>query len=34
MEKATELVRETMENVYPMAVPLTVDIATDRSWEH
>ena len=34
VEKATALVRETMENVYPMAVPLTVDIATDRSWEH
>ncbi len=32
--KATVLVRETMENVYPMAVPLTVDIATARSWEH
>ncbi len=34
VEKVTALVRETMENVYPMAVPLTVDIATDRSWEH
>ena len=28
------LVRETMENVYPMEVPLRVDIATGKSWEH
>jgi DNA polymerase-1 len=29
-----ELVRSTMENVYPLEVPLKVDIQTGTSWEH
>ena len=34
VETVEALVRETMENVYPMEVPLRVDIATGSSWEH
>lgn len=34
LEKVTSVVRETMENVYPMEVPLNVDIKAGRSWEH
>ncbi len=34
VERASQVVRETMENVYPMKVPLKVDIKIGRSWEH
>ena len=34
IEPVTTLTRETMENVHPLAVPLEVDIATGKSWEH
>jgi len=34
IEKVTELVRQTMEDVYPLSVPLKVDIQTGTSWEH
>ena len=34
IERVAGVVRETMENVYPMEVPLKVDIKTGRSWEH
>ena len=34
VEKVEAVVRETMENVYPMEVPLRVDIVTGESWEH
>ncbi|MFQ5792145.1 MAG: DNA polymerase I, partial [Acidobacteriota bacterium] len=33
-EAASALVRQVMENVHPMAVPLEVDIAVGRSWQH
>ena len=32
--KASEVVRETMENVYPLEVPLRVDLKVGASWEH
>jgi DNA polymerase-1 len=34
IERASLVVRETMENVHPMEVPLKVDIKTGPSWEH
>ena len=34
VERTSDLVRTTMEGVYPMDVPLKVDIAVGRSWEH
>jgi DNA polymerase-1 len=34
IERVSEVVRETMENVYPLEVPLKVDIKTGPSWEH
>ena len=34
LDRASELVRTTMEGVYPMDVPLKVDLAVGRSWEH
>ena len=34
VERASQLVRTTMEVVYPLAVPLKVDIKTGHSWEH
>jgi DNA polymerase-1 len=34
IEKVSDVVRETMEQVYPMEVPLRVDIKTGSSWEH
>jgi DNA polymerase-1 len=34
IERASLVVRETMENVYPMEVPLKVDLKTGSSWEH
>jgi DNA polymerase-1 len=34
VETATGVVRETMENVYPLEVPLRVDLKAGRSWEH
>jgi len=34
IERASSVVRETMENVHPMEVPLKVDIKTGSSWEH
>jgi DNA polymerase-1 len=34
VEAMRELVRATMEGVYPMEVPLKVDIQTGTSWEH
>ena len=34
VEKASELVRAKMEDVYPLDVPLKVDLAVGRSWEH
>lgn len=33
-EEVASLVKEVMENVYPLAVPLRVDVATGKSWEH
>ena len=32
--RASDLVRTTMEGVYPMDVPLSVELAVGRSWEH
>ena len=34
VERAAEVVRETMENVYPLEAPLKVDIKIGQSWEH
>jgi DNA polymerase-1 len=34
LETATAVVRETMENVHPLDVPLRVDVKWGRSWEH
>ncbi len=34
IERASLVVRETMENVYPMEVPLKVDLKIGQSWEH
>jgi len=34
VDPTTELVRVTMENVHPLDVPLKVEIAVGRSWEH
>lgn len=34
VDATTELVRTTMENVYPLEVPLKVEIKSGRSWEH
>jgi DNA polymerase-1 len=34
IERASAVVRETMENVQPLEVPLRVDIKWGRSWEH
>jgi DNA polymerase-1 len=34
VDRASELVRATMEGVYPMEVPLKVDLAVGQSWEH
>jgi DNA polymerase-1 len=34
VERATALVREVMEGVHPMEVPLKVEIAVGRSWLH
>ncbi|HSF19893.1 MAG TPA: DNA polymerase I [Vicinamibacteria bacterium] len=34
LEVTTELVRDTMENVYPLEVPLRVDVKTGAAWEH
>jgi len=32
--RASEVVRDTMEKVYPMEVPLKVDLKAGQSWEH
>jgi DNA polymerase-1 len=34
LEATSELVRRVMEEVYPLAVPLKVDVSADRSWKH
>jgi DNA polymerase I len=34
LSRVTRVIRETMENVHPMAVPLKVDVKEGRSWEH
>jgi DNA polymerase-1 len=34
IEEASRLVRETMESVYPLLVPLRVDLKIGDSWEH
>jgi DNA polymerase-1 len=34
LETVSAVVRETMENVQPLEVPLRVDIKAGRSWEH
>jgi DNA polymerase-1 len=34
VERASRLVRETMEGVYPLEVPLRVDLKVGSSWEH
>jgi DNA polymerase I len=34
LERAAKVVRETMEGVYPLEVPLKADIKSGRSWEH
>ena len=34
VERASEVVVETMENVYPLLVPLRVDLKIGASWEH
>jgi DNA polymerase-1 len=34
VDDVTALVRETMEQVHPMEVPLKVDVQSGRSWEH
>jgi DNA polymerase-1 len=34
VERASRVVRETMENVYPLLVPLQVDLKVGGSWEH
>ncbi len=34
VDTTTELVRTTMEGVFPLEVPLKVDIQTGTSWEH
>jgi DNA polymerase-1 len=34
VEEASRLVRETMESVYPLLVPLRVDLKIGSSWEH
>ncbi|HXV61891.1 MAG TPA: DNA polymerase I [Vicinamibacteria bacterium] len=34
LEVTTELVRDTMENVHPLEVPLRVDVVTGAAWEH
>jgi len=34
IETVTALTRETMENAHPLDVPLKVDIAIGKSWEH
>ena len=34
VDSASELVRTTMESVYPLDVPLKVDVAVGKSWEH
>lgn len=34
VDRASELVRTTMESVYPLDVPLKVDVAVGKSWEH
>ena len=34
IERASELVRTTMESVHPLDVPLKVDVKTGHSWEH
>jgi DNA polymerase-1 len=34
IERASVLVRETMEGVYPLEVPLRVDLKVGSSWEH
>ena len=31
-EKVSAIVKETMENIYPLAVPLAVDTAWGKSW--
>jgi DNA polymerase-1 len=33
-ESVSKLVREIMEGVHPMDVPLKVDVALGRSWPH
>jgi DNA polymerase-1 len=34
LDRAPDLVRDTMENVHPMEVPLKVDLKVGTSWEH
>jgi DNA polymerase-1 len=34
VDRASELVQTTMESVYPLDVPLKVDVAVGKSWEH
>jgi DNA polymerase-1 len=34
IERVSEVVRDTMENVYALEVPLRVDLKVGGSWEH